>query len=131
MEFVDILNGSLHQNAFGFSLKVNDLMNGFLLFIQILHKADDTIFLMVFYPLNLLASAVLEENGQLRIQISRLVQAAFDLLGLETGLFENLRIRRFSFRSPGFGAASGADRSLIQRQEFPAHTGHDVHSRPG
>ena len=94
MELIHILEGALHDDPFRFSLKIDHVMDLFLLLIQILHKTDDAVLLVEFHMLDLIPPAIFKDNRKLRVQIGRLVQTALDLLRLEPGLLEDLRIRQ-------------------------------------
>ena len=115
MELVDVLEYHFHFNTFRFPLKINRLVDGFLLGVQIPDKTQDPFRLMVDDLLLLLAPQVLEDNGKLRIQISGLVHPAFYFLRPEPGLFENGVVRQKIDLRPGLlGLADLGQKPVLQ-----------------
>ena len=114
-KFIDILEGNLHGDALGFSLKIDRLMEDLTFFVQILDKAHDTFRLMEGDALRFVPSLILKYNGQLRIQIGSLVKTDLHLRGRESCLLENLRIRQeIHQRTCGFCPSELRKQALLQ-----------------
>ena len=115
MELVHVLECAFNHDALGLALEINDLMDGLFILIQILYEANDAIFLMVLHMLDLVASAVLKDDGQIRVQVGGLMKSALDLLRLETGLLKDLRIRqKINLRTGLAGAAKLRKQTFLQ-----------------
>ncbi len=67
MEFVDILESALHDDAFILPFKIDDVRHRLAGLIDILDKADDALRLVVLHHLGFLFASVLKMDGQLRI----------------------------------------------------------------
>ena len=115
MKFIRVLECSFHGNAFRFPFKINDIMKHFRIFIQILYKTTDSIFLMIYDMFDFLATAVLINDRKFRIQICRLMHTAFDLILFESRLFKNFRIwKKVYFGSGLFCLANLRKQSILQ-----------------
>ena len=94
MKFVCILERSFYFNAFTFSLEIDHIMNRLDIFIEIPDKTDDSLRFMILDMLDFLASLILIDDRQLRIEVCGLMHTAFDIILFESGLFKDLRIRQ-------------------------------------
>ncbi len=92
MKLVYILESALYHNALCFALEVNDVVDLLFFLIQILNKTDDSVLLMELHFFGRLCSAIRKVNGQFGIQVSGLVETAFDLLCLKSCFFKDLRV---------------------------------------
>ena len=98
---VDILEGAFHCDPFRFSLEGDNVRDRFLGFIHLADETDDAVGFMEGLCLRGLRPPVLIDDGQGRVQIGRLVQAALDILLPETGLFKDLGIGQEIDPGPG------------------------------
>ena len=101
MEFVAILKSDLHADSIRLSAKINDIMEFFCIFIDVLDKADNAVRFVILDMLDFFFSSVLINDGQFGIQIGRLMHTALDLVLFEIGLFKNLGIRQEIDLCPG------------------------------
>ena len=93
MKFIHILEGALHGNAVALAGKGDHIAYRFPGFVQIPDEAHDPFRLMIFDHLRLFFPLIRENNGERRVQVSRLMQTAFDLVLLKTGLFKDRIVR--------------------------------------
>ena len=94
MELACILKSHLNLYILTLSCKVNDIMQLFNIFIQILYKTNNTLRLMILNMLCRIASFILVYDGKLRIEICSLLQSVLYILFLESCLLKNLRVRQ-------------------------------------
>ena len=92
MELTCILESSFYLNAFTFSFKVNNIVQYLKIVVEIFDKSNDSIRFMKLYMFHFRFSAVLVNNRQFRIQISRLMHPAFHIVFPESGFFKDFRI---------------------------------------
>ena len=64
VEFIDILEGSFHGNAFAFPFKINDITDRLRGLVHILDESDDSIRLMVFHMVCYVFSFIFKNNGK-------------------------------------------------------------------
>ena len=102
MELVAVLESGLHGNAVGFPLKIDHIVKGLGVLVDIPHESHNSLGFMEFHMLRLRSPLVFIDNGKLRVQISGLMQTAFDVVPLESGYLENFRIRQERIFVPRF-----------------------------
>lgn len=128
VKFIDILEGGLHGDTFGFAFKINGVVNTFLFFVQIADKTNNTFFFVKFNMLSGIFPSVFKYDGQLWIQVSGFMKSAFDFISLEAGFFKNLIIGQKLNAGSGFSCGAlrlGEDRPEAELPEFLFRSGHD------
>ena len=93
MELIHILKGDLDLNPFGFTGKIDDIADGLLEIVHITDEPHESVGFMKGLGIGRLSAKILEDDGQIRIEIGRLMQAALDLVLLEPGAVKNRGIR--------------------------------------
>ena len=93
MKLIHILEGALHGNAVALSRKGDHIAYRLPGFVQIPDEARDPLRLMILDHLRLFLPLIRKNNGERRVQISRLMQPAFDLILLKTGLLKDRIVR--------------------------------------
>ena len=94
MEFIHILEGYFHGDAFALAGKENDIMDGLFGTVHVFYETNNAFRFMVGNLLRFFFSLIFENNRKLRVQISGLMKAALNLIFLETGLVEDGVIRQ-------------------------------------
>ena len=94
MEFIHILEGYFHGDAFALAGKENDIMDGLFGTVHVFYEANDAFRFMIDNLLRFFFSLIFENNRKLWVQISGLMKAALNLIFLETGLVEDGVIRQ-------------------------------------
>ncbi len=89
MKFVDILERHLHLDVLSFPVKIDHLVYRLFVGVHILHEADNAVRFMKLQMFCLLFSSVFKNDGQFRVQISRLMEPAFHFLLPKSGLFKD------------------------------------------
>ena len=102
LKFPDVLEGHLHGDIFRFPLEIDRIMQYFPVPVQIPHKPDNPFRLMKNGRLVSPIPAVAELDCQIRIQISGLVQAAFQIRRGKSCCLENLTVRQKVNGGSGF-----------------------------
>ena len=105
VEFVDVLERRLHGNPFALPGKINDLVHRLLVSVHVLDKAGDSLRLMIGDVFRSLPAQIPENNGEVRIQVSRLVEPALYLIFFEPGFVKYGVVGKKidgSSRLPGF-----------------------------
>ena len=115
MKLVYVLQGNLYRDSITFTGKINDIMNGFLGFIQILDKSHNPVRLMENDGFRFLLPLILKMNGQGRIQISCFMQSALNLIFLKTCFIKNSIIRQKIYGSTGFFCLSDHRKKTINQ----------------
>ena len=115
MEFIDILERDFHFDLLEGAFVIDDVRDGLVVLVDFLDKADNALGLVEGNLLFGALAAVFVDNGQLGIQISRLMQAALHILFLEAGALENLRVRQKVDSRPGLsGLADDRQQAVYQ-----------------
>ena len=118
MKLVRVLERRLDRDPFRLSLEIHNIVQHFVILIEIAHKAFDSLRFMVNDMLRLLAPAVLIDDRQFRIQICRLMHTALDLILLKARLLENLRVRQeVHLRSRLFRLAKLREQPVLKRYD--------------
>ena len=113
MEFVDELECRFHGNVVAHALIINNVRHGLLGFIERANKPDDPVRLMKDDLLCRRLTQVGILDGELRIEIGRLVHAALDIFLTEPGLLKDLGIRQeIDPRSGPFGLSNDREKSV-------------------
>ena len=94
VKFIHVLEGALHRNSFALPGKIDHIAHRLPGFVQVADEAHDSLRLVIFDHLRLLFSFVRKHNGERRVQIGRLMQAALDLILFKAGLFKNGIVRQ-------------------------------------
>ena len=94
MEFIHILEGYFHGDAFALAGKENDIMDSLFGTVHVFYEANDAFRFMVGNLLRFFFSLIFKNDRKLRIQISGLMETALNLIFLETGLVEDGIIRQ-------------------------------------
>ena len=94
MEFIHILEGHFHGDAFALTGKENDIMDGLFGTVHVFYEANDAFRFMVGNLLRFFFSLIFKNDRKLRIQISGLMQTTLYFIFLETGLVKDGVIRQ-------------------------------------
>ena len=73
----------------------------FAFLIQIPYKTNDSIRFMILCPVHFCPSSVFKKDYKIGIQISRLMETAFDLIRCKPGFFKDFRIRKKIYTCSG------------------------------
>ena len=94
VKLIHILKGHLDGYALTFSAEINDVVNTLLRLVHIADEAHNAFRLVIFDIFGFRLSFILIYNRKGRIQIRRLMKAAFHFILLKTRLIENRVIRK-------------------------------------
>ena len=94
MKLIDILECHFHGDALALAAEGDHFMDRFLRLVHILYESGDAVWLMVGHFLLRFLALVLENDGQLRVQISGLVKTAFHVVLLKPRFIKNGVIRQ-------------------------------------
>ena len=94
LEFVDILERTFHGNALRFPFEINRIVDCLFVLIQIAHKTNNAIRLVIRQVLLFSIAQIGKINGKRRVQICSLMETAFDLCCGKTCFLKDFRIRQ-------------------------------------
>ena len=115
MELIGILECCLNRDSVLLALKIHHIVKHLVLFVQILDKTNDTLFLMIYNMFHFRSTFILINNRQCRVQVCRLMHTAFYFVLFESGLFKNLRIRKkIDLRTGFFRFSNGRKKPVFQ-----------------
>ena len=93
-ELIGKLKSNLHLDPVCLSFKINRIMKGLRVLIEVTDKSYDPLRLMVLDILRSVPSSILKMDGKLRIQIGSLMETALYIRCSESCFLKNLRIRK-------------------------------------
>ena len=79
LEFVDILERTFYGNALRFPFEINRIVDCLFVLIQIAHKTNNAVRLVIRQVLLFSIAQIGKINGKRRVQICSLMETAFDL----------------------------------------------------